>query len=245
LGVRILITNCLLFLASSSYSQVTSFQTWLDYNHNQKIKGNWQLKSDYGFRWMNQSELENWWRIHARTGVSFKKSNLFEYKAGLGLFYTDNKSSADIFEFRPWQGMKVSWPNFKRLRFSHYGRLEERFSLDVNNTTRDNFVLKFRYKLGLKIPLNNTVISAGTFYIPVSIELFMDLNGGNVEQNNDRIRIEAGLGYRWREDIYLRILYTFQEVFDNQGAGVNLDAGFKRVDNILRLSVIQRFGYQE
>ena len=131
------------------------------------------------------------------------------------------------------------------MRIYQYGRLEERYSLDPNNAFEENFVLKLRYKIGTTIPIKNAVIAVGTFYIPVSIEMFFDLTAGNEEQNNDRFRVELGLGYRWKNDIYFKVLYTGQEIYDNQGAGVNLDAGISKSDHILRLSVIQKFGRKE
>ena len=149
----------------------------------------------------------------------------------------------NFFEFRPYLGLLIGWPNIKRLRFYQYPRLEERISFDVNRNV-DNFVLKFRYKIGVSIPINNTVIEDGTFYIPLSIEFFLDLTGQNIEQLNDRIRFEAGIGYRLNTNMYFRILYTFQEVYNRTGEGLNLDSGFEEYDHILRFSLIQKFGYE-
>ena len=224
-----------------SYAQESTYQTWLDYDHQYKKDGNFRFLSDYGLRWQSTAGSDNWYRLHARPSVGFRPSTLMDYRGGIGVFFTQNELTANQFEIRPWQGAKISWPNFKRFRFFNYFRLEERFSFRINQS--QNFVLKFRYKFGVKIPLNNTVISVGTFYIPVSIELFMDLTLNNNEQTNDRTRIEVGLAYRWTAKTTVRLLYTTQSIFNNQGEGFDFNSGFSQIDNILRVTVSQRIGF--
>lgn len=227
------------------FSQENLFQVWLDYNPEHKLNSNFQLLNDYGFRWQNDADASNWFRLHARFGLSYKKSTLWDYRAGIGFFYTQNVDKNNIFEIRPWQGVKLAWPNIKRFRFKQYARIEERISFDLNSSSGDNFVLKLRYMFSINLPINNSVISVGTFYVPIGIELFFDLTLNNQEFLNDRIRFDTGLGYRWKEDIYFRILYTFQQSYNNTDNGVDSNTGYKQFDHILRISVIQKFGYTE
>lgn len=213
------------------------FQSWLDYKHSHKLSNKWMFFSDYGFRWEMPLPRDVFWRIHARPSFQFKTNALWEADAGIGLFFQNNKNSSNTFELRPWQGIKVKWPNIKRYKFVHFLRLEERQSYNLDNNG-GNFVLKLRYRFGIDIPLNNKVISVGTFYIPVRAELFFDLSGTNAEATNDKFRVDTGVGYRVNQQLRLRLLYVLQNQLNNDIDGVS------QIDHIIRFSVIQRFGFQ-
>ena len=177
----------------SLFSQYdNTYQTWLDYDHHNKLNGNWVFFSDYGFRW-SELNKNGYFRFHARPSVEYRISISQAAYGGLGMFYQDKINSAQTFEFRPWQGYKVKWPAFGRIRLYHLFRLEERYVifLDRNLTS---FTLKGRYKIGTDIPLNNSNIAVGTFYIPVSFEIFGDIAIVNSEVFSDRNRTEVGLG---------------------------------------------------
>ena len=221
-------------------AQTNTFQLWLDYDHQNKLNSNWKMYSDYGFR----VQFDEWTRFHARTAAIYKPSTLFDYRAGLGLFYLNYRVTDNVMEVRPWQGIKAAWPNWNRFRFTQYARLEERIVFDLESPEND-FTLKFRYKLAINFPINNNTISVGTFYIPASAEVFLDLFFKNNEFNNDKLRFELGLGYRLKKDTYVRVLYTLQELFFNEKSGINFDEGFRQIDHVVRITVSQRFGFDK
>ena len=149
-------------------------------------------------------------------------------------------TSGNSFEFRPWQGFRLYWPNFGRFRFNNYFRTEQRFSVDLS-TDVSNFVFKLRYKLFTNIPINNPIITSKTFYFSIGYEFFFDLGIGddNNEFIDDLTRFDVGVGYRFNAKTDLRLRYIFQK------STVNLEDGKDSNDsndNIIRLSVIQRFG---
>lgn len=237
----LLIFSFLLFFEVQNFAQENTYQTWLDYDHQYKKSGNWRFFSDYGFRWQSTAGLDNWFRLHARPSVGYRPSALMDYRGGVGVFFTQNQYTANQFEIRPWQGVIIGWPNLNRFRFFNYFRLEERISTRIEQST--NFVLKFRYKIGVKIPLNNSVIAVKTYYVHTSLELFLDLTSDNNEQNNDRTRFELGMGYRWTNKTTVKVLYTLQRIFNNQNDGVDFSEGFAQNDHVLRITVSQRIGF--
>ena len=99
------------------------------------------------------------------------------------------------------------------------------------------FTFKFRYKLGADIPINNTTIAVGTFFVPISFEVFSNLVLVNQDVTQDRNRTELGIGYRATKDLRLQIRYTLQGIFNN------LEGGIRQSDHILRFSVTQTFGF--
>lgn len=221
-------------------AQTNTFQLWLDYDHQNKLNTNWKMFTDYGFR----VQFDKWVRFHARTAAIYKPSTLLDYRAGLGLFYLNYRVSENVMEVRPWQGLKVAWPNWNRFRFTQYARLEERMVFDLESPEND-FKLKFRYKLAINFPINNNTISVGTFYIPASAEVFVDLFFQDSEFNNDRLRFELGLGYRWKKDNYVKVLYTLQELYFDEESSFNLGEGFHQIDHVVRITVSQKFGFDK
>ena len=234
-AIRLLFIFCL--ISGSLYAQDSnSIQNWFDYTQNNKINGNWSYIGDYSFRFQIENQDSKWWRLHVRPSFIFKNKVLYDLRAGIMFSYTFNTGGNNI-DTRPWQGIKVYWPNFNRFRFQHYGRLEERFSKDIESD-ESNFVLKLRYKLGMNIPINNKVITSKTFYALIGYELFFNLNGDNQEFIDDRTRFNIGIGYRFNEKTDLRLQYVFQR------SRVNLEESNNSNDNIIRISVVQHFGFE-
>lgn len=224
----------------SAKGQESEFQLWLDYDHQNKINSNWRFFSDYGVR----SQFNDWVRIHARPSFGFKPGAKIDYRAGVGFFYLFDTYDINAFEIRPWQGVLFSWPSIDRFRFKNYIRLEERFVTDIG-INYNNFILKLRYKIGLAIPLNNDRIIPKTFYIPVSFEMFFNLVFEEQPINNDRVRFELGLGYMINDKTRITCLYTLQEVYFKENNYIDFGEGFSQIDNVLRITLSQRFGFEK
>lgn len=227
----------LFFLPSFSlFSQTNTFQIWLDYDQKNKINSKWDFIADYGIR----SDFEEWMRYHGRAAFVLNPGKKLSYYGGLGLFYLTNFNSFNTIEIRPWQGFLISAPDFGRFNFKNYFRLEERLVFGLDNSYT-NFTLKLRYKLGLKIPINEKTIKDKTFYVPISFELFFNLAFSEEPINNDRIRFEIGLGYRISEKTNVTLLYTLQEVYFKENNYIDFGEGFINIDNIVRITLSQRF----
>lgn len=223
-------------IALKGFSQKeNTFQSWLDYKHLYKLDGNWIYFGDYGFRWSDVSGT-GYWRLHARPSVEYRSSAIHLIRGGLGLFYQNNSATYNTFEVRPWQGYRLNWPTLNRFRFYHYFRLEQRFNTPLGTDEDFSFTFKIRYKLGVEIPLSSTSIQVGTWYARLGFELFADAVFVNSEVTSDRNRFEAGLGYRWKKDLRVRLLYTLQ-------SSVNNIEDVKQNDHIIRLSVVHYFGF--
>ena len=234
----------LLIGCSKLSAQVNTFQIWLDYDHQKSMKNNWRFFSDYGLRWQSLKTGGDWYRIHARPSVGYRRSVLMDYRGGVGFFYTRYLETANQFEIRPWQGVMVNWPNFGRYRFYQYARTEQRFSRQTDAPF--NFVFKLRYKLGIKIPIGNTIIEEKTYYIQSGLELFFDLTDDNVEQSNDRVRFDAGVGYRIKENLDIKVRYTLQQIFNNTSEDLfDFATGFSQIDHVVRITVSQTFGFDD
>ena len=211
-----------------------TFQLWADYADFHKLNGNWQYFNDAGYRIHPSNESNRFSRFHIRPSVEFKNQVLYSLRGGVGFFYTINSEINNTFEIRPWQGVRLNWPNINRVRILHYARLEERFTKFLKSD-ESAFILKFRYKLQTKIPINNPTLREGTYYAKLSVELFADLALVNEATNNDRTRFEIGGGYFLKRNLEIQLLYILQRNKNNLEDIV-------QNDNIIRVSFIQTFG---
>ena len=222
-------------LAIKGFGQSNNtFQLWTDYSDFHKLNGNWQFLNDAGYRFHPSKESNQFSRFHVRPSLEFKNQVLYSFRGGVGLFYTINSQVNNTFEIRPWQGFRLNWPNINRFRIVHYARLEQRFT-DYMDSDATAFILKFRYKLQSKIPINNPTLRVGTYYIKVSAELFADLALVNDAVNNDRTRFEFGGGYLLKRNLEVQLIYLLQRNKNNL-------EGITQNDNVIRVSVIQKFG---
>jgi hypothetical protein len=62
--------------------------------------------------------------------------------------------------------------------------------------------------------------------------------------NNDRLRFEVGLGYMINEKTRITCLYTLQEVYFKENNYIDFGEGFSQIDNVLRITLSQRFGFE-
>ena len=197
-------------------------QIWGDYNVSYNVSERFAVYGNMGARTVFPNE---WSRYLVTPSVKYKLRKLLfkklyyseELHAGLGFFFTDNKSSVNRLEIRVFQGYRLTWPDRPRIKVRHYVRLEERFDLETSDWI-NTFGLRLRYLAEMRFLLKGDFIKfAKGAYIPISLELFWNLIG--VKQFNDAARIIPGLGYEinkaWKAELQFGYHYTRNSVEDN------------------------------
>jgi len=198
-------------------------QLWLDWNPRLKINARSSAYLPVGFR---TNFTQNQYRIYGRPTYRYDITRLNErtnrYRTwqligGAGVFYTRNPDVTDILELRPFQGVKVRFPNLDRVHLVHYLRLEERLEIGIN-PFGTKFSIRGRYKVGSDLFLPSNPIING-IYIPLYAEFFFSVAEQGF-QFNDLIRLTPGLGYQpglnWKfqfELSYHRIRPTSSDKF--------------------------------
>lgn len=177
------------------YAQESSTGNWLMYLGNQKINNRWNWHNEIQYR--NYNFIGDLEQLLLRTGIGY---NLSENNNNLLLGYafihsepyisgTDSKQQTS--EHRIFQQL-ISRQTFDRFYIQHRYRIEERF-------IEDDFKVRFRYFLGLNVPLNKKEMAKGAVYLSLYNEIFLQ------DRNPvfDRDRIYGALGYVL--NTYLRI----------------------------------------
>jgi hypothetical protein len=196
-------------------------QIWLDYNPTFSKSEKVDVYADFGVRTIYPNE---WYRFVFRPSFSYKLPKRFlpnlahnsKLHGGVGFFFTNNLSEPNRFEIRPFQGIKLTWPNRPRINIRHYVRLEERFDIETESWS-NTFGLRFRYQAEMVLFLKGDWLSFNDgVYLPIGLELFWNLIG--VQQFNDAVRITPGVGYKfsdtWKGELGIGYFYTRNTVED-------------------------------
>lgn len=144
--------------------------------------------------------------FHPATGIvrvayTYFVTDHLRASAGYGhiRLFTPDTSLPDVPEHRPWQ--QVQWiTHVERLQLSQWLRTEERFRRRVSGTSLlddYNFNWRFRYNLGLSVPLRGKQLTAGTPFVLVNDEIHVNAGKQTVDHRFDQNRFFVGLGYQF------------------------------------------------
>jgi hypothetical protein len=155
------------------------------------------MPGDSVHRWGGYSELQirtngafsQFQYYEAKAGVSYDIDKNFVALMGTGTYHTydylDLSKGPNTNEYRVWEQMTIN-QYLTPIKFEHRYRVEQRW---VNGDYRN----RFRYRLNMFIPLNNTKIVAKTWFLSIFDEVFFNNKVPNFERN----RISASLGYQF------------------------------------------------
>lgn len=199
----ILITLILPFYV---FSQESNLGNWLIYVGNKSLNNGFNIHNEVQYR--NHNTIGDLEQLLIRTGLGY---NLTEDKHNLLLGYgyilsknyineTDDKVSVE--EHRIFQQF-TTIQSIGKIGLSHRYRLEERF-------IESDFKMRFRYFLGLKIPLQNKENEINSFYLSAYNEIFLNNNPSVFDRN----RVYGGLGYQLSKVLKFELGYMNQ-IFEN------------------------------
>ena len=192
----------MLLLPFSSFAQDSNFGNWIIYFGNKKIDNKWNWHHEVQYR--NYNAIGDLEQLLLRTGFGY---NLTENNNNLLVGYgyilsenyianTDEKNS--INEHRIYQQF-ITRQKIARVGVQHRYRFEQRF-------VEDDFKLRFRYFLGLNVPLNNAELIEKTIYLSAYNEIFLNTKNTVFDRN----RLYSGLGYKLNNSLKFEIGYMNQ-----------------------------------
>ena len=185
------------------YDQHIWLEGFVAYPFSKKV----EFFADASYRFVF-TKKENWCRVMARPSLKWNLLNWMDLRGGLGVFYSNFKEDDDILEVRPWQGLNVSWPKLKYVKFAHLVRVEQQILYNTSTWDR-RFVNRFRYQLSSRIKLSATK-KFKYFFIPLSAEFFFRTDPElNKFLRNDG-RYTVGLGYVLNRKITFNVRYFIQ-----------------------------------
>jgi hypothetical protein len=185
-----------------SFSQKSETGSWLMYFGNQKMNRKWNWHNELQYRDYNFIGDTN--QSLLRTGIGY---NLTEDNNNLLLGYafintqkylTNSDQKIDSNEHRIYQQF-ITRQSFGRIFLQHRYRIEERF-------IPDDFQMRFRYLLGINIPINKKKVEKNAIYLSAYNEIFINAENPLFDRN----RLYGALGYVIHKNIKIEAGFMAQ-----------------------------------
>lgn len=209
--ITVLLLLCSPFLG---FNQESDLGNWLIYFGNKQINSKFNWHNEVQYR--NYNAIGDLEQLLLRTGIGY---NLTENNNNILLGYgyvlsenyiagTDEKTGVN--EHRIYQQF-ITKQNIHIVSLQHRYRFEQRF-------VEDDFKLRFRYFLGLNIPVSNKTLEDKTLYLSAYNEVFL-----NTEDNVfDRNRLYGGLGYKINQQLRFELGYMNQFLQNTSRDQINI-----------------------
>ena len=196
------LTIAIIIIANTVLAQQSCVGNWLIYFGNQKINEKWNWQNEVQYRSYNFIGDTN--QLLLRTGIGYNLTdNNNNVLLGYGFINTqkyipNSDTKIAVNENRVYQQF-ITKQNFGRLLIQHRYRLEERF-------LQNDFQVRFRYFLGINIPINKKNLEKNAFYIAAYNEIFINADIPIFDRN----RLYGSIGYVVDKNFKIEIGYMAQ-----------------------------------
>ncbi|NOR55053.1 MAG: DUF2490 domain-containing protein [Sulfurovum sp.] len=183
------------------------YPQWLS-EENYTVQGNIGVEKDF--------KSDAWVEYYVKPSVTYAFDDNWGLHAGLGLYYTENKSSDNNFEARPYQGISYFYPLTEKWKLSGYFRAEERFQYNTN-TRDEETTLRLRLRFRTNYIFNPLSTNYSWHRLLLGIEGFKSNN--NVQDNPDiqdnysyESRVSVGIerSFSKREKVRFELSWKYQ-----------------------------------
>lgn len=198
--VNLVALTFLLALPGFINGQNSDFGNWLIYFGNKKIDSKWNIHNEIQYR--NYNAVGDLEQLLLRTGLGYtfnegKNNVLLGYGYILSENYVDNTNVKEsINEHRIFQQF-ISTQNIGSVKLNHRYRFEQRF-------IEDDFKMRFRYFLGINLPLSKK--ESNKYYLSAYNEIFLNTESSIFDRN----RLYGGIGYIFNKSIKIEAGYMNQ-----------------------------------
>ncbi len=189
----------MLMLPILAIGQDSNFGNWMIYFGNKQFDSKWNLHHEVQYR--NYKAIGDLEQLLLRTGLGYNLTENTNLLLGYGFILSENYlgDSDDKFqvnEHRMYQQV-ITKQIIKGISLQHRYRFEQRF-------VEDDFKLRFRYFLGLNIPIVKK--ETHKYYLSAYIEIFLNTESSIFDRN----RLYGGFGYKLNDSVRIEVGYMNQ-----------------------------------
>lgn len=182
-----------------SYAQESNLGNWLIYIGSKKIDTKWNLHHEVQYR--NYNAIGDLEQLLLRTGMGYNLTDNSNLLLGYGFIRSENylantSDKAVVNEHRIFQQF-ITKSKINKIGLQHRYRFEQRF-------VEEDFKLRFRYFLGITMPLG--INAEDKYYLSSYNEIFLNSKANVFDRN----RFYAGLGYRLSSSLRVELGYMNQ-----------------------------------
>lgn len=170
--------------------QTIANQIWIDLIPHFMLGENLEFYGDGSIR---LTPLDKRTTLMIRPSMRWQFNPYVALHGGIGVFYNDFKEDPNNLEIRPWQAVRIGYPDFWRLKFKHYIRIEQR--LFLREGSDNEFLHRLRYQIKAKLPINKPYVAEKTWYIPFAYEWLGSASEGLDNLWASQSRAMVGVGY--------------------------------------------------
>ena len=206
-------------------------QFWFDYDPTWSLSKRWTLDVDAAMRFINSNPAL--WQIRLYPTLEFSLLKWMDLSGGVWFIYTNQFENSDLFETRPFVGIKLKKDIWRGIRLSNYLRQEFRIRSDLG-TGVTLTARRLRNRLQVMIPINRKSLSEdNTWYAFADAEWFRQVNPEVNDGFNSQRRYRAGIAWRRNST------WTYQFFYGFQRSRSTIDAPFSK-DDIFSFSLIHK-----
>ena len=196
-----------LMLPLFSQAQDSDLGNWLIYIGNKKLNSKWNIHNEVQYR--NYNAVGYLEQLLLRTGLGYNINDKNNILLGYGYILSENyigdtDEKVSVNEHRIFQQFTTK-QSIGKVGLSHRYRFEQRF-------VEDDFKMRFRYFLGIKIPLQYKEDGNSPLYLSAYNEIFLNTESSVFDRN----RVYGGLGYTFSKQLRLELGYMNQ-FFETSG----------------------------
>lgn len=213
--MRFFLLFAFVVISQWSFAQDSNLGNWINYFGNKKIDNQWNWHHEVQYR--NYNAIGDLEQLLLRTGIGYNLTeNNNNLLLGYGFIHSQNylansDDKVEVDEHRIYQQF-ITRQKIGKVGAQHRYRFEQRF-------VEGDFRMRFRYFLGLTLPLNNAQMEDKTYYLSFYNEIF--INTENVLF--DRNRLYGGLGYRLSKGVRFEVAYMNQFLNGSNRDQINLN----------------------
>lgn len=205
--VGVLLIAVMLLTPHFINAQDGNLGNWLIYIGSKKLNNKWNIHNEVQYR--NYNAIGDLEQLLLRTGLGYNITDKNNILLGYGYILSENyigetDDKISVNEHRIFQQFTTK-QSIGKVGLSHRYRFEQRF-------VEDDFKMRFRYFLGVKVPLQYKEDGKNPFYLSAYNEIFLNTTSSVFDRN----RVYGGLGYTFSEKLRLELGYMNQ-FFETSG----------------------------
>lgn len=196
---------------------------WLHYFNSVKINDKWSVNSDAAYMFMFDKPID---RIQVRSGLKYKFTKNFSFRAGLGYFYVFGKGQENINEIRPMQDFIGTHylSKDRSLYIKQRARFEQQiYRAKFNEGETDDINYRMRYSFIIRKKIENWIFGIGT-------EAFINFVDKSTSPFFNKNRSIALVNRKINDQFNLEVQYIREDKFSK-------DEGSVHYSNIVRIAI--------